>query len=139
MSITAQIMTPAKWSCSISKKQPKQGEIIDLIFTVKLENNWHLYSNIQNYEIGPLPATFEFDLNKSYKLIGNVIPVNTKKVYDEVFEVDVNYFEHTAEFRQKIKIIKKSAIIEGTYNYQVCSTKDGKCILGDDGFEFKIN
>ena len=103
-----------------------------------MEDTWHLYSNIQNYDIGPKPTEFKFVPNNSYKLIGDIIPINTRKEYDEVFEVDINYFENTAEFRQKIKIISKDPIIKGTYEYQVCTTIDGKCILGDDEFVFKI-
>ncbi|TGV03610.1 protein-disulfide reductase DsbD domain-containing protein [Flavivirga rizhaonensis] len=136
---TAQILEPAKWQCNLSKQNIKQGDIVELIFNIKLDTTWHLYSNIQNYKIGPLPTTFEFEPNGSYQLIGEVIPIDTKKEYDKVFEVHVNYFEHSAEFRQKVKILSVSPVIKGYYEYQVCSIVDGKCILGDDEFEFKIN
>lgn len=134
----AQILEPAKWACSISKENIKQGDIIELIFKIKLDDTWHLYSNVQNYEIGPLKTEFEFEPNDTYELVDDVKAIGTKTEYDDVFEVNVNYFEGTGEFRQKIKILKTNAIIEGTYDYQVCTTVDGKCILGDDEFEFRI-
>ena len=137
--MSAQILTPATWSYELAKKDIKQGETIELIFKIKLDDTWHLYSNVQNYDMGPLKTAFEFEPNASYKLIGDVKAIGTKKEYDAIFEVDVNYFENTAEFRQKVKILKKNALVKGYYSYQVCTTVDGKCILGDDEFEFKIN
>ena len=135
---SAQILEPAKWQYSFDKQDTKQGDVIELVFKVKLDDTWHLYSNNQNYELGPLPTVFEFEPNNDYKLIGDIKPIGTRKKYDDVFEVDVNYFEHTAEFRQKIKVLSKEAVIRGSYEYQVCTMVDGKCIMGDDEFEFKI-
>ena len=133
--ISAQILKPAKWECNLSKPNAKQGDIIEIIFNIKLDATWHLYSNIQNYEIGPLRTSFGFEPNTTYKLIGNVVPVGSLNKYDNVFEVNVSYFEHRAEFRQKIKILSKNPVIKGYYEYQLCSSIDGKCILGGDDFE----
>ncbi len=138
MSMFAQILTPAKWSYQLSKKDIKQGDIVELIFKIKLDHTWHLYSNIQNYTLGPLPTVFEFEPNNTYQLIGAIVPIGTVKEYDAIFEVDVNYFEHTATFRQKVKILSKKPVIKGYYEYQVCTTVDGMCIMGDDEFEFNI-
>ncbi|MCK0114816.1 protein-disulfide reductase DsbD domain-containing protein [Gelidibacter sp. F63206] len=138
VSMSAQILTPAKWSVSVSKKHPKQGEIVELIFTVKLDATWHLYSNKQSYDLGPLPTTFEFEANDSYMLLGDMQAIGVKKTHDEVFEVVVNYFEEKAEFRQKVKILSSKVTIMGSYEYQVCTTVDGKCILERDEFEFEM-
>ncbi|WP_117174397.1 protein-disulfide reductase DsbD domain-containing protein [Mariniflexile rhizosphaerae] len=136
--VSAQILTPAKWTSKLSKQDIKQGDVIELIFKIQLDATWHLYSNVQDYKIGPLPTVFAFSPNGSYKLVGDVVAIGAKKKYDDVFEVDVNYFESTAEFRQKVKILSKNPVIKGSYTYQVCTTVDGKCILGDDEFEFQI-
>ncbi|WP_299672844.1 protein-disulfide reductase DsbD domain-containing protein [uncultured Polaribacter sp.] len=138
VSLQAQILQPASWNYGVSKQIFTVGEEVELIFKVELDESWHLYSNIQNYELGPLPTVFEFEPNESYKLVGGVKPMGYKTKFDDVFEVKVNYFEHTAEFRQKVKILSKTPVIKGYYEYQVCTTVDGKCILGDDEFEFTI-
>mgnify|MGYP003634461615 CR=1 FL=1 len=138
LTMSAQILEPAKWQCNVSKQNIKQGDIVELVFSIKLDDTWHLYSNIQNYKMGPLPTSFEFEPNASYQLIGKVKPIGFKTKYDDVFEVKVNYFEHTAEFRQKVKILKTNTVIKGSYDYQVCTTVGGKCVLGYDDFEFKI-
>tara|TARA_R110002050_G_scaffold192314_7_gene327274 strand:- start:108 stop:614 length:507 start_codon:yes stop_codon:yes gene_type:complete len=139
ISVPAQILKPAKWTTSVSKEKVKKGDVVELIFKIKLDDTWHLYGTVQDYDMGPKKAEFEFEPNDSYQRIGAIRTVGIKTKYDDVFEVNVNYFEKTAEFRQKVKILKSKAVIEGTYNYQVCTTVDGKCILGDDDFEFKIN
>ncbi|WP_308993905.1 protein-disulfide reductase DsbD domain-containing protein [Mariniflexile litorale] len=136
--LSAQILTPAHWSSRLSKEAIRPGETVELIFSVRLDRNWHLYSNVQNYKIGPLPAVFEFKPHSSYKLLEGVVAIGSQKEYDPVFEVYVNYFENTAEFRQKVKILSKNPIIKGFYEYQVCSIADGKCVMGTGDFEFKI-
>lgn len=139
LSMSAQIPSPSQWTYKATKGEIRIGDEIDLVFKVQLDKTWHLYSNLQNYKIGPLPTVFKFEPNTGYELIGKIIPVDPKKEYDEIFEVDVNYFENKAEFRQKVKILARETVIRGTYSYQVCSALDGKCIPGDGEFEFKIN
>lgn len=134
----AQIESPVKSNYTLSKKEIKKGDVVTLIFTLQLADHWHLYSNLQNYELGPLPTTFEFEPHPSYKLLGDIVPTRSKKEYEPIFEVYVNYFEKTAEFRQKIKLCADNPIVKGYYDYQMCSIKDGKCILQTTDFEFKI-
>ena len=40
------------------------------------------------------------------------------------------------EFRQRVKIVKANPVISGSYEYQVCSDIDGKCIPFDEEFTF---
>ena len=134
----AQILEPAKWSSVNPEAQVKLGDKTDLTFNVDLDDTWQLYSNIQDYDIGPLPAFFEFEPNGAYELVGVVEAIGSKTKHEAVFDVDVNYFEGMAEFRQKVKILKPNPAIRGTVNYQVCTTVDGKCINQEEGFEFRI-
>ncbi|MFG6686749.1 protein-disulfide reductase DsbD domain-containing protein [Mariniflexile sp. HNIBRBA6329] len=136
--MSAQILTPAQWNIGLSKKVVHQGETVELIFSIRLEKNWHLYSNIQDYTLGPLPTTFNFDPHTSFKLLESVVPIGSQKEFDPVFEVYVNYFENTAEFRQKVKILSKNPLIKGFYEYQMCNIMDGKCIMQADDFKFHI-
>ena len=135
---TGQIIEPTDWNNTWSYKEVKIGSETELVFISKLEDTWQLYSNIQNYDIGPLPASFEFEPHEGYELIGDVEPIGSKTKHEPVFDVDVNYFEGMAEFRQKVKILKPNPAIRGTVNYQVCTTVDGKCINLEEDFEFRI-
>ncbi|MCK5103208.1 MAG: thioredoxin family protein [Cyclobacteriaceae bacterium] len=133
------ILKPASWIFSVSNKVPKPGDEIDLIFQAKIDKDWYLYSSDIDLVPGPIPATFTFDENDGYELIGEIQPIGAKKKYDKIFEGDVTYFKETAEFRQRIKISKKDFGISGTIEYQVCSDVDGKCIPFEEDFSFGEN
>jgi Disulphide bond corrector protein DsbC len=134
----AQTRNPVKSDYKLSKKAVKKGGEVTLIFTLNLDQNWHVYSNIQNYELGPMRTSFSFEPNSSYELLGGVIPVGSRQEHEPVFEVDVNYFESRAEFRQKIKVFSDTTIIKGIYRYQLCNPSDGICLYRTENFEFNI-
>ncbi|MCK5371836.1 MAG: thioredoxin family protein [Cyclobacteriaceae bacterium] len=133
------ILKPASWIFSVSNEVAKPGDEIDLIFQAKIDKDWYLYSSDIDLVPGPIPATFTFDENDGYELIGEIQPIGAKKKYDKIFEGDVTYFKETAEFRQRIKISKKDFGISGTIEYQVCSDVDGKCIPFEEDFSFGEN
>jgi len=93
-----------------------------------------MYSSDFECEVGPIVTAFEFQPSDHYSLVGNLRPINAEKKYDEIFECEYTYFKKTAEFRQTIKILKPGVKITGTYEYQVCTDVDGKCISFDDEF-----
>ncbi|MCT4616542.1 MAG: protein-disulfide reductase DsbD N-terminal domain-containing protein [Marinifilaceae bacterium] len=137
---SAQILRPAKFSQRLSKTENiKPGDVIEIIFEAKISKSWHLYSNDFDPNLGPLLIEFDFEKNKSYKLM-SVKPkaINAKKHYDKIWEGEVSYFENTAKLRQKIKVVKLPLIIEGTIDFQTCSTTSGQCVMGDHEFLIKV-
>lgn len=132
---SGQILNPAKWATSVSAAEVKAGDEIDLIFTVKIDPKWYLYSSEFVCD-GPLPTEFIFTPHPSYKLMGKVVPVNPIDKHDDIFDCDLKIFKKTAEFRQRVKIISGPVNISGIYNYQVCTEVDGQCIPGDGEFSF---
>jgi thiol:disulfide interchange protein len=134
--IPAQILQPAKWSFDIEPSEVNIGEEVDLIFNVKIDRNWYLYSSDFDPELGPMVTEFSFVPHESYELVGDIKAVNPSKGYDDIFEGEYTYFKGTGQFRQSIKILTQQPVIRGDYGYQVCSDVDGKCIPFDDDFEF---
>ena len=134
--MAAQILQPAKWTTAVSSDKVVVGNEIELIFRATIDKDWYLYSSDFDPECGPMVTTFHFKPNTSYSLIGKIVPVNPLPKHDDVFDCDVKIFKKTAEFRQKIKIRTSRPKIEGTYEYQVCTDIDGKCIPFDDEFVF---
>ncbi|QCR23531.1 protein-disulfide reductase DsbD [Pontibacter sp. SGAir0037] len=132
----AQILKPAVWSYAVSDKQVKVGEEVELIFNVRIDKNWYLYSTDFDPDLGPMVTEFKFTKHPSYELVGKVKPVNPKKKYDELWDGEYTYFVGTAQFRQKIKVLQPNLLVKGTYEYQVCTDVDGKCIPFDDSFTF---
>ena len=136
LGLQAQILKPAHWTYDVSKKEVQIGDEIDLIFRARIDLDWYLYSSDFDPDLGPMLTEFTFEKNSSYALVGDIVPINPKKKYDEIWEGEVKYFTGIGEFRQKIKITGKDPVVKGGYSYQVCSDVDGKCIPFDDEFTF---
>lgn len=132
--VSAQILEPAKWSYDVSKAEVGIGEEVDLIFKAVIDKDWYLYSSDFDPDLGPMLTEFEFVPDDSYELIGEIVPVDPKEKYDEIWEGNVRFFKGTGEFRQKVKILGGNPQISGSYSYQVCSDIDGKCIPFDEEF-----
>ncbi|WP_242927946.1 protein-disulfide reductase DsbD family protein [Pontibacter vulgaris] len=135
----AQVLKPASWSYDVSKKQVAVGEEVELIFNVRIDKDWYLYSSDFDPELGPMVTEFKFAKHPSYELVGKIKPVKPKKKYDELWGGEYTYFVGTAQFRQKVKVLQPTLLVKGTYEYQVCTDIDGKCIPFDDDFSFTNN
>jgi thiol:disulfide interchange protein DsbD len=132
----AQIINPTHWTFTTSKSVVKTGETVELIFKIRLDGDWHLYSTDFDPNLGPKVAVFNFTPNPGYELVGKIIPIGAKEEYDEVFEGKVRLFHGSAEFRQKVKILADFKTIMGSYQTQTCSDKAGRCVDQDEEFSF---
>lgn len=131
---SAQILKPADWKVSPSSASVKAGEEIEIRFSAVIDKNWYLYSSEFPCEEGPYKTEIKFTPHGSYALIGGIVPVDHIEKHDDIFDCDVAIFKGTGLFVQKVKILGSPVKIEGTYDYQVCSDIDGKCIPFDDVF-----
>ena len=135
-SSSAQILKPIHWSHEVSAGQVKVGEEVELIFRAQIDPDWYLYSSDFDPELGPKVTTFHFEKHPSYALAGNIKPIDPKKKYDDIFEGEYTYFLGTGEFRQRIKVLQPDLVVRGSYEYQVCTDVDGRCIPFEDDFAF---
>ncbi|MFT7150997.1 MAG: hypothetical protein ACI82Q_002872, partial [Nonlabens sp.] len=111
--VSAQIRKTTDWTFDASKIEVKVGDEIDLIFKAKIIDDWYLYSSDIGDDVGPLPTEIVFEGNDSFEVIGDLIPVNAKKKYDNIWEADVTYFIEKGEFRQRIKVLSANLNIQG--------------------------
>ncbi|GAA0892154.1 cytochrome c biogenesis protein CcdA [Fulvivirga kasyanovii] len=132
----SQVITPSSWTTSVSKKEVKVGDKIDLIFHAEIIKDWYLYSSDFDPDCGPMVTTFTFIPNSSYELAGDLKAINPTEKYDDIFECNVRIFKKKGEFRQTIKVLSTNLKISGNYEFQVCSDVDGKCIPFDHDFTF---
>ncbi|MEY2793486.1 MAG: Protein-disulfide reductase [Bacteroidota bacterium] len=125
----AEKVIPAKWSWMMKPSQPKIGETAELIFKVKIDKGWYLYSSDFDPELGPVVTTVNFTPNPSFELIGKLKPINPHSKFDkEIWGGTYTYFTELGEFRQKIKIKTNKWNIEGNYDSQSCSNESGLCV-----------
>ncbi|ADB40951.1 protein-disulfide reductase DsbD family protein [Spirosoma linguale] len=119
---------PTSWSAKVDKQPAQVGDVISVRIQVSIDQNWHVYSNDLDPNIGPLPTTFKFPASDAYTLVGKVTPVGVQEVYEEVWGAKVRQFENKAVFVQKVKLLKPTATFSGTAEYMSCSSKDGTCL-----------
>jgi hypothetical protein len=111
--------TPYTWSFKANRVADKTYEIH---LTADVQAPWHTYSQFTP-DGGPLPTKFTFSKNPLYSLDG-IVKENGKLVvkHEDVFGVDVKYFEGKVDFVQRVKL-KGSAKtnFSGTVEFMVCN------------------
>lgn len=110
------------------------NESSSLVMTANIEEGWHLYSQIIDNEIGPIPTEFEFITNDNYQLIGSTLEPKPIEEYDPNFEGDLSFFKSEVTFTQEIENVD-AASVEGVVTYMVCN--DVMCMPPVD-IEFTI-
>ena len=129
----AQIYTPVTWTFSSKKINDTEAE---LILKANIDKGWHLYSQDIGAD-GPVPTTFAFTKSASFELLGKVTEGKAISENDVNFGMVLKFFEGSALFKQKIKLIDKKAFtIKGTVEFMCCD--NSKC-LPPETVEFTIN
>jgi hypothetical protein len=132
---SAQIKDPIHWSFHTTKMDDCEFE---LVIYAKLDEGWHLYGQKSYGDDGPVPTSFHYTLDTNYELIGKTSEETLIKKFEPVFNLELNYFEHEAFFKQKVKIKSDRAMeIKGNFEFMVCN--DVKCMPPSTiPFSFKI-
>ncbi|WP_083645680.1 protein-disulfide reductase DsbD family protein [Christiangramia flava] len=128
LSSYGQVMDPPNWEVSVDKEKLEPGDTIVISFQAEVPADWYLYSSDFDPELGPMLTEINFGENQSYEVIGDLIPVDPKEKYDELWGGKYTYFTGIAEFQQRIKIRSSVPKIEAVAIYQICSDVTGQCI-----------
>jgi thiol:disulfide interchange protein DsbD len=132
----AQVLQPAKLTAETPAKTYNVGDVVELVFNASINKNWYIYSVDFDPDCGPVPMSVTFEKDPSFELVGSLVAIQDKTKHDKIFDCDVRIFEGSGEFRQKIKILSPTLVIKGTYEGQVCSEVEGKCVLFDGDLLF---
>ena len=117
------IFEPVKWETSVEKISDTDYVLVS---TASIEDQWHLYS-LEVPKDGPIPTTFDYTLGKGVELVGKTTEEKGITADDKVFEMKVTYFEHSAEFRQKIKLLNANVkSVTAEVGFMACD--DEKCL-----------
>ena len=112
-----------KFSVSIKRASPTE---IDVVFTGNIASGWHVYGT-DIAPGGPTVATFGTDVLKGAKLKGALrAGAGLKRKQDPIFDMPVSYFEHTAQFTQRIELTEKQYEVKGYLRYGACN--DENCL-----------
>ena len=132
----SQILEPVVWDINATKID---ANTIELFFNATIDEGYHLYSLVIP-EDGPLPTVFTFEESEKYNTSGDVIEVILPiEEYDDVFKMDIKFFEGKASFKQVFKINSDSDVIPivGEIAYMVCN--DVGCVALYEDFEIAYN
>jgi thiol:disulfide interchange protein DsbD len=126
---------PVRWTTSIDRISK---DAVVLQFDATIAENWHLYS-LEEFIDGPLPTefTFVFDSLK-IQLDGKTTSGTPKTAFDEIFQIDLPFFDQAAQFRRQFKLIDANAKkISGEISYQACD--DRVCIFRTEPFTIMLD
>jgi len=131
----SQIVQPVKWSFKSNRISDTEAE---LQFIATIQAGWHLYSQtVIDPEKGPNPTIFTFDKPSGYKLAGKVIQPKPVIEYDDMFEMNVEFYVQKAVFIQKVKITgNKPVKITGNVDYETCDNKS--CSVDNVPYSFQL-
>ena len=116
----AQMMEPVKVEASLEKVAEDK---VELVFLMKIDEGWHVYGT-EKLENGPTATSVSIERLQGAELVGALKYIGEPvRKFDEVFEMDVEYFEKGVEFRQEIKLIEEDYCIEGYLEYSACNNQ----------------
>ena len=118
----AQMHEPIK--CETSWEVTGDG-VAELRITATIDAGWHLYST--ELQDGPTAATLVVETIEGANLDGK-LGFEGKEIekYDEMFGMDVRYFENKVTFIQRFTINNDNYIVQGYFQYGACD--DQSCL-----------
>ena len=121
--VQAQMMEPVHFSSELKMLKDSEAEIV---FTASIDPGWHVYSTDLGSD-GPIEATFNAVKMDGVEKVGKLTPRgNVTKKFDNMFGMELKYFEKSAMFVQKIKFTKPHYVIDCYLEYGACN--DEMCL-----------
>lgn len=116
----AQIVEPVKFSVA--------GNDSCIVFKGIIDKGWHVYSISPGDDaVGPTWASLTVNEATGVELVGNLRAEGTEqRMFDEMFGMNVSFFEDSVTFIQNIKVTKKEYKIDCFLEYGTCN--DEQCL-----------
>ncbi|WP_262247513.1 protein-disulfide reductase DsbD domain-containing protein [Parapedobacter soli] len=127
----AQILEPVSWQFGAKKINDTEAVVF---MKATMDQGWHIYSQHVD-EGGPIKTSFTFNPSADYSLVGKPAEPKPKTKYEDVFAMNVGYFDKEVVFQQKIKLKKGTTTVKGAVEFMAC---DASQCLPPDEVEFTI-
>ncbi len=133
--LSAQETEPVSWSYELTKLNSLEYQIS---FNAEIIDGWKLYSQFSPEE-GSVATSFEFLDNDNNYLADEIFNEDPYIIgYDNVFKMDLYYFEGKANFNQSIKLNNKDVNqIKIEVEYSSCD--DELCIFRNETFNIVLD
>lgn len=112
------------WSFKLIDKGNSE---VELTAVAKISSGWHLY-DITIPDGGPNPTTLTIDQVKGATKVGGFKTIDSKlhKGFDDIFQMEIGYYENQATFVQRFKVTDKASFsLKGDIRAQACN--DSEC------------
>ena len=134
-SLNSQEKEPVSWSYEVNKINSLEYQIT---FNAEIINGWKLYSQFSPEE-GSVKTSFKFLNNEGDYIASEIFNEEPYTVgYDNVFNMDLFYFEENASFNQLFKVVNKDFNqIKIEVDYSSCD--DELCIFRNETFNIVLD
>ena len=118
LAMRGQMVDPVHFT---SQLKMLQGDEAEIIFSATVDDGWHVYSTDLGSD-GPTPATFTAVKLEGARLVGKLTPRGkVVKQFDNMFGMELRFFEKKATFVQKIRFTQPDYDIECYLEYGACN------------------
>ncbi|SFC02934.1 Disulphide bond corrector protein DsbC [Parapedobacter composti] len=124
--VSAQILKPVTWQFGAKKINNEEAVIF---MKATIANGWHIYSQHVE-EGGPIKTSFTFSPSADYALVGKPAEPKPKVKREDVFDMDVAYFDKEVVFQQKVKLKKGTTTVRGAVEFMACDAT--QCLPPDE-------
>mgnify|MGYP001776180097 CR=1 FL=1 len=122
----------ASWSTDVVRLEK---DLYRVSVTAVIDSTWHIYDTLRT-EYGPNATIVEFniaDQKRARKEGGMTVSAEPYRYYDDIFMMEVGYFEDTVTFSQDIRLRKKDAVVNVYVEWMACD--ENNCMpLADQEF-----
>lgn len=126
--VSGQLLDPVEYRIIEVPDTVKAGEPFDVIVEASIDENWHLYSILNDFDAGPYPTQFS-TASSNMEIAGEVEESEAEIAFDPNFETNLGWHSNSAQFTIPVAFGDK---LQGSQNillevlYQVCD--DRSCL-----------
>ena len=116
--LCAQMQDPVKFK---SELKTGNGPEAEMIFSATIDPGWHVYSTNLGQD-GPIEASLHVNKLQGAELVGKLTHRGKEiSQFDEMFGMNLRYFENAVQFVQKIKFTKPQYDIDAYLEWGACN------------------
>ena len=134
---SAQIEDPVTWKFGLYPSE--QDGMHDLVVHAEVDTCWHIYSQDNDPNDGPVPTEFAFEWPAGVTAQGNMNECTPIEEYDPNFMLDLKFFEENVYWHQTLDLSGASsdAVIKGYVYFMVCDAS--MCLPPEEvGIEVRV-
>ena len=96
-------------------------DLYEISITAEPDYGWHIYDTVRT-EFGPAATRIDFDTSDGTETVGDLeIDGKLHRFYDDVFKMEIGYFEGKVVFRQKVRVPENAESVGAQIEWMACT------------------